>query len=836
MKNTCPMKNTCMVVRAAMVVLCLLPAIPNIAAAADPAAPLLLARDGRTRYAIVIARDAGPAETLAAEELALFLKQMTGAVFPVRTDDAPITDTEIVLGDTTRKARSDLPSHLRTDNWEGFAIVREDERLLIMGNIPRATLYGVYDFLDVELGVRFLAHMVNYVPTRPTLEVAATSRVYGPPIERRTIWEGGLLGDATRRNRMNGISFQVMDEKTLGGVKMIGRPTHSFQAFVPHENYFKDHPEYFAFYEGERRDRYKGIITQPCMTNPDVQRLAMDMVLAWLDEAHQQNPYNKYVVSVSANDSPWHCQCEPCLAINLEEGVVRGAGGPQVRLLNAIAARVAVKYPQALLKTMFYQSDPPQKTRPASNVILEVVSSIDWRYPFDDPSKPGVSIMADRFANGSRMVGDGSLYVWTKHTILFSDYFKPNPNLRYIAYNIRIMNEKYRARGFFAQNVQSAGADLQPLRYYLLARAMWRPQDDSRPQIEEFCRHYYGPAADDVLRYLAYLHEDYGEKAVSRGDEHRVFTRTDEQRHIRIAEDMLAEAESKADTIAVRLRVATLRMTGWKMMLDHAYADMRNDPSYVAPPEVRMAGRRFIETGRAARVTHMSESYRGRNVQTEREYYRRIRKLLRHGRPDDPSDPWIEDDDGLLAADLTNAKRLNLCGSSITDAGLAALRHATQLESLDIRYTDVTDEGLVHLEGLENLTELHLGGDARNVGTKITDLGISSLRRMKKLTVLTLVHTRVGNQSMTILRDMTGLKHLALSYTQVKDQGLADVATLKALQHLDLYTTAVTDAGIGHLQQLDKLDMLNLYDVTSVTEEAVNTLQRANPDLHVRRY
>lgn len=825
-----------MVVRTALVVLCLLSAASNHAAAADPAAPLVLARDGQTRYTIVIARDAGPAETLAAKELVLFLKKMTGATFPVRTDDAPITGTEIVLGNTTRRKRDDLPPHLRTDNWEGFSIVREGERLVIVGNIPRATLYGVYDFLDVELGVRFLAHKVNHVPRRPTLEVSVTSRVYGPPIERRTIWEGGLLGDATLRNRMNGLSFQALDEKTLGGVKMIGRPTHSFQAFVPHENYFEDHPEYFAVVEGKRRNSHKGIITQPCMTNPNVQRLAMDMVLQWLGEAHQQNPYNKYVVSVSANDSPWHCQCEPCQAINREEGVVRGAGGPQVRVLNAIAARVAELYPSALLKTMFYQSDPPQKTKPASNVILEGVSSIDWRYPFDDRSKPGVEVMADRFEAWGRTIGNGSLYVWTKHTILFSDYFKPNPNLRYIAYNIRIMNEKYKARGFFAQNVQSAGADLQPLRYYLLARAMWRPQDDSRPQIEEFCRLYYGPAADDVLRYLAYLHEDYGEKAVSRGDEHRVFTRADEQRHIRIAEGMLADAEAKVDAIDVRLRVATLRMTGWKMMLDHAFADMETDPSYVANQDVRMAGRRFIETGRAARVTHMSESYFGRNVQTERRYYPRIRKLLRHGRPDDPSAPWITDDDGLKEADLTKAKRLNLCGSKITDTGLAALKNMKQLEVLDLRFTDITDAGLAHLEELENLTELYLGGDARHVGTKITDAGMTSLRAMKKLSVLTLVHTGIGNTSMKVLRDLTGLKHLEMSHTKVTDDGLADVATLADLQHLDIYTTAVTDSGLEHLQKLGRLNYLNLYDVTSVTDEAVDTLRRAVPGLHVRQY
>ena len=815
--------------------LCLLGAFSNDISASDDNPPIVLAQDGSARYTIVIATEATEAEKLAAKELAYFLGKMTGAIFPVRHDDVA-TDMEIVLGDTARKKLSDLPPHLRTDNWEGFAIVREGDRLLIMGNIPRATLYGVYDFLDVELGIRFLAHRVNHVPQRPTLKVPVKSRVYGPPLERRTIWEGGLLGDATLRNRMNGLSFQVLEEKKLGGVKMIGRPTHSFQAFVPHENYFADHPEYFAIVEGKRLRSHKGIITQPCMNNPEVLRLGMAMVLNWLEEAHQQNLYNKYVVSVSANDSPWHCRCDACVAINLEESVIRGAGGPQVRILNAIAARVAAEYPNALLKTMFYQSDPPQKTMPASNVILEGASSIDWRYRFDDLSKPGNRLMTGHFEKWRRTVGNGSLYVWTKHQIRYGDYFRPNPNLRYIAHNLGVMIEKFRVKGCFAQNTQSPGTDLQPLRYYLLARAMWRPQNDSRREMEEFCRLYYGPAAEDVTRYLAYLHEDYGEKAPSRADEDRVFTRVDEERYIEIADGILCEAESKADTYNLRLWVATLRMPVWKMVLKHAFADMENDPSYVPSDQVRTAGRRFIQTGRAARVTHMGESYYGPNAQTERSYYPRIRKLLRNGMPEDPTNPWITDDAGLNGADLSRAKRLNVCGSNVTDAGLAALSGLTGLEVLDLRYTHITDEGLAHLKDLQNLTELYLGGHAKQVGTKITDRGMEHLRSMKKLTRLSLGGTNVGNDAMKIVRGMTRLKHLELWFTKVTDDGLADVSTLADLEHLDIYTTGATDSGIAHLQRLERLKVLNLYDVTSVTDDAVDALRRAVPGLHVRQY
>jgi hypothetical protein len=821
--------------------LVLLWASTRVVSAADGNASITLSRNGTTDYAIVIARDAREAEAYAAKELASFLEKMTGAVFPITRDDTAPSDLEIVLGDTNRRKLSDLPPHLRARNLEAFAIVREGKRLLIMGNIPRGTLYGVYDFLDVELGVRFLAHQVNHVPRKPTLEVPVASRVYWPPFEKRTIWQGNPMGNATVRNRLNGVGFQVANERMLGGVKMVGRPTHSYSAFVPQEEYFADHPEYFAFVDGRRRAQYKGMPTQLCVTNPDVLRISRQMVLGWLEEAREANPYNKYVVSVSAHDSIFHCRCEPCTAINREEGVENG--GPHVRFLNAIAHEVAREFPHASVQTMFYHMDLPKKTKAAPNVILQHVTGINWRYALDDMSQFSIRRMNEAFAKWQKAAGDGHQYVWTKHQLSFSDYFKPSPNLRYLARNARIMSQKYAVTGWFAQNGQSAGVELQTIRYYLLARAMWRPQNDSRDEIEDFCHLYYGKAARNVLHYINYLHNDYGEH-VNTGyeeDEHRVLTRKDRERYIEIADAILSAAEAEVSSPDLKLRVATLRLPVWKTILNHAFADAQKDSTYVPTDQVRAAGRRFIEVGRAVRLTHLSESYGGRNAQTERSYYPQIRELLRRGLPADPAEPWITDDAGLAEADLSRARRLDLCGSKVTDAGLAHLRGLSQLKSLDLSYTQVTDEGLAHLEDLENLAELRLGGEASHVGDKITDRGIHHLRKMNKLTKLSIGGTKASNDSVAVILGMPRMTHLEVWQTGVNDEGLADLAKLTTLEHLDVAGVwiprrkAVTDAGLVHLRGLENLKYLNLYD-TPVTDDAVEALTRARPQLHVRRY
>jgi len=70
-------------------------------------------------------------------------------------------------------------------------------------------------------------------------------------------------------------------------------------------------------------------------------------------------------------------------------------------------------------------------------------------------------------------------------------------------------------------------------------------------------------------------------------------------------------------------------------------------------------------------------------------------------------------------------KYLDLNGSLVNDAGLANLAKQTGLEYLNLGYTEnITDSGVAHLIGLENLTYLELGG----FGSKVTDAGEEKLR------------------------------------------------------------------------------------------------------------
>ena len=88
-------------------------------------------------------------------------------------------------------------------------------------------------------------------------------------------------------------------------------------------------------------------------------------------------------------------------------------------------------------------------------------------------------------------------------------------------------------------------------------------------------------------------------------------------------------------------------------------------------------------------------------------------------------------DAGLVHLEgMTRLKRLNLYGTKITDSGLAHLEGLTQLQTLDLAYTTITDAGLVHLKGLTQLKSLSFQG------TQVTDAGLVHLKGLTRLETL----------------------------------------------------------------------------------------------------
>ena len=150
-------------------------------------------------------------------------------------------------------------------------------------------------------------------------------------------------------------------------------------------------------------------------------------------------------------------------------------------------------------------------------------------------------------------------------------------------------------------------------------------------------------------------------------------------------------------------------------------------------------------------------------------------------------------------ADLAYVDRRvrNLCLShtQVTDAGLSHVRGLDQLLWVDLSFTDTGDAGLANLVEAQQLNQLSLEK------TRITSAGLDMVGAFRQLEELDLSQTALGDDDLPKLARLTRLKVLWLTGTQVTDAGLAALAPLRNLAQLEIANTAVTPTGIAELKK-----------------------------------
>lgn len=175
--------------------------------------------------------------------------------------------------------------------------------------------------------------------------------------------------------------------------------------------------------------------------------------------------------------------------------------------------------------------------------------------------------------------------------------------------------------------------------------------------------------------------------------------------------------------------------------------------------------------------------------------------------------------------DMTDLEDLQLGHSLITDASMPMIGKMTKLKTLDLR-TKVTDEGLVHLQNLTNLTWLCL--DDNEIG----DEGMSHVSKLRDLDWLMLENTSVSDQGIEKISALPNLTTLYLSGTKITDEGIDAIVKLPKLQRLKLNQTLIGDRGFKKLATMKQLKEVEIRR-TLVTAYGIRDLQASNPNLKI---
>jgi len=549
-------------------------------------AALVIADRGMSAYRIVIPQKASLSQKHAAEELARFIKEISGVRLSVVTDRMPRWPFEILLGDNNRLRGLGVRPDWKKLGLEGYLLKTAGSSLVIAGSPVRGTLYGVYGLLDDHWGCRWYTPTVSRIPKRPTLTLPRLNETRVPALEyRESYWTEGFDADWAARNRQNS-SHARLEDKHGGKITYAGF-VHTMGDMVP-DRLFKKHPEYFPFRGGKR------VNGQRCLTNPGVLRLTIARVKKLL----RDNP-DASIVSVSQNDNQEYCECPKCRALDAAEG---SHAGTMIAFVNKVARAIEREFPHVAVDTLAYQytRKPPRTVKPRHNVIVRLCSiECCFSHPLDGcPDESNTSLVRD-LKGWSRI--HRRLYVWDYVTD-FVHYLLPFPNLDVLDKNIRTF-VKNGVVGMFEQGNYSKGGTGAhcDLKLWVIGRMLCNPELNVGPLIEEFVRGVYGPAAKPVMQSL-----DLIRKEIRKSGEHvRIFDgpvrKYISPRVLRQCDRLLATAEGIAKRRGDRAlvsRIERVRMPIW-----YAQTAQVAEPAGTLRTAVRRLGRAI----RAQGLTHITE-------------------------------------------------------------------------------------------------------------------------------------------------------------------------------------------------------------------------------------
>ena len=500
-------------------VMCSMLVLIGCAGKSAVAAETWLVREGKSEYRIVLPPNPAPAERYAAEELQTFLKQSTGAELAITEAAAPTsapatqltastqpTAPEIWLGANPRLNDAAPDAYVGGLGEEGYIIRTIGPAMVICGGGPRGTLYGVYDFLENVLGVRFFAPDCTRVPKHESLALPQLNRRIKPVWEYREIsYTHAYDPTFAARIRLNG-QYPKLTEKQGGNWRY--QPfVHSFHQLVPPGTYAKTHPEYYSLINGKRDPT-----GQLCLTNPEVVEIAAESVRKILRARPDVN-----IVSVSHMDYGKWCQCPRCRQFDLQER--RSTSWPDhcempavLNFVNQIAERIEKEFPSVWIDTLAYGGTwcAPATLHARRNVIVRYCPiGLCYSHTItDDPQNAWIYSHLKEWQDNR-----AKLFIWD-YVVTFSHYFVPYPNWDVLKPNLQTFRQ-HGATGYFGQaGYTSRGTEFAELRTYVLARLLWDESLETDALINEFLTGYYGPAAPPIAQYITMLRNSVKDPAV----------------------------------------------------------------------------------------------------------------------------------------------------------------------------------------------------------------------------------------------------------------------------------------------------------------------------------
>jgi hypothetical protein len=464
------MKNICLVLS------CLL-LVTSLSWAAD----ICLVRDGQPQAQIVLPEGASDQLKATAGRLVAFVKEASGAELPVAAENAlpAATPPALVLLGQTKRQPVTFPKDFDED---GFIIEARGQTISICGPTDWGTEFGVYDFLERHVGVRWLLPGKDGtdVPVSKTLNVPE-GRVQDQPVFFSRLFSGlrgAPQGEWARYNRMRGrVSFH-----------------HNLNKLFPPDQYTKSHPHFFPMLDGQTRYLAKGDEDhgwQPCFTAPGIVEEAIKNIVQYFKDNPTVTSY-----SLGMNDSGKFCACPDCLKhISGEKNYLGWVDYSELYYAwcNQVIEGVLKVYPDKWFGCLAYFNvmTPPQKVKVHPRLVPYITyDRMKWIEP-------------ELFAAGQK---DTRSWQQTVPTFAWYDYIYGTPYCLprvyfHHAQKYLQFGAETGVKAHYAEIYPNFGEGPKP---YIHLKLWWNPRQDVDKLLAEWYERCVGPeAAPYLAQYYA---------------------------------------------------------------------------------------------------------------------------------------------------------------------------------------------------------------------------------------------------------------------------------------------------------------------------------------------
>ncbi|MBO5049007.1 MAG: DUF4838 domain-containing protein [Oscillospiraceae bacterium] len=494
-------------------------------------------------YSVILSPLATESEKYAAQQLITYVEQITGVAMPYAAD-GEYTDSKVIsVGRTAFLESAEVTADASTLGTDGFVMKNKGSALLICGGSDRGTIYGVLDFLEYHLGVKFLTSDCTYVPRDAQAVVYACDRTEIPAFHYRVYLDADAFYNRDPEFQVHHrftSEYLKISEDMGGNMKWWqGYETHNALAWAQTENYVVDgaiDPKYTHAFSNDGSK----IIIDPVsagvycqyaadlcysdginedgsysLTAPDGTPTALGMAVAGMKEVIRGDEDENNYYMFGQNDY----FTRPCLCPKCIEGAKKYTdAGIMIRFFNALAENIEQFVEEEGIQrevsiVMFayqYSSYAPVKKNGAGEYEV-----IDTSCKLRDnvvvrlaPINNNRFVSYEHPAQNDTTYGDAYMREWGAITDRFMlwDYTTHHPLWYWLYWTLPSWHDRLTTANQIGVEyvlLQSTHQEYpiyqSILERYVLGKLLWNPDYDMNELIAEFHKYYFGDIADHYV-------------------------------------------------------------------------------------------------------------------------------------------------------------------------------------------------------------------------------------------------------------------------------------------------------------------------------------------------